>query len=882
MKTYDYDVLVIGAGIAGFVASVTANGLGKRVGIIENRKLGGNCTSFTCIPSKALIRSAHIAHAISNLDDFGLSFQKNPVLQTDKVMTRVRSIVQKVYEKDLPETFERIGIKVLFGNPEFIDSHRISINDQVISAEKVIISTGTRPLIPPIEGIEDVDYLTNELVFELDKLPQSLMILGGGIDGLEYASAFGRLGVDVTIVEMATRLLPMVEGELADLLIKYLEGDGIRVLSGTKALRFSKSKDRKILEVESETQGKGTVEADAVLVAIGRKANVDGLSLEKAGVKYGPKGIIADSKLRTSTPNIYACGDTVGPYQLASTAEYQGILAATNAILPIKKSVDYTNAVFVIFTEPTIGYLGLTEDQARQQYGDRIRVYRFEYEQMRRALVDSSAKGIAKLICDKKGKLLGAHILGEAAGEVIHELQVVKAFKKPLHSLYSVTHAYPTYAQALVGRAGQLAYLDKMSDDYFVKKVLRFWPGYENKLKLARMRLAETTDATSLSQKRVHVSMEEAGGAMKKLEINATRVSDQTCIVEMPEHVTDYDETPIVIACAQAIPGDVRNIILDFGAVKHLNGLGTSMLVKLNAEVRKRGQHLSVYNLHDYYHNVFQVTGLDMAIHIYRSKEEALIASGELSTASATEKMKSTEPGAMADSERWADPVLKMKVPDMPADAVNVNVDGRRPVGPVEGFGQLWQKVYSQRLSGSTIAPAEAIKVLKENFTAFQPPENRFYPSSAGIEPGEIVLINSSTPGGPVYTGVMVLYADDESFTFITPQGHPESGWVSFTAYDDGGTTVVQIVGLARANDPVYEAAFRLIGSKVQEKIWRHVLSSMATYVKVQPAVEVRKVCVDTGLQWPGVKNIWYNAQIRSLFYMLIHPRHWISNRSKK
>jgi hypothetical protein len=128
----------------------------------------------------------------------------------------------------------------------------------------------------------------------------------------------------------------------------------------------------------------------------------------------------------------------------------------------------------------------------------------------------------------------------------------------------------------------------------------------------------------------------------------------------------------------------------------------------------------------------------------------------------------------------------------------------------------------------------------------------------------------------------MVLYADDESFTFITPQGHPESGWVSFTAYDDGGTTVVQIVGLARADDPVYEAAFRLIGSKVQEKIWRHVLSSMATYVKVQPAVEVRKVCVDAGLQWSGVKNIWYNAQIRSLFHTLIHPQHWIGKRSKK
>ncbi|UCG84124.1 MAG: FAD-dependent oxidoreductase [Dehalococcoidia bacterium] len=882
MRMYDYDVLVIGAGIAGFVASVTANGLGKKVGIVENRKLGGNCTSFTCIPSKALIRSAHIAHTISDLNHFGLNFRKPPTLETDGVMPRVRSVVQQAYEKDAPETFERIGIKVLLGNPEFVDRHRISIDDQVISSEKFIIATGTKPLIPPIEGIEGIDYLTNELVFELEELPKSLMILGGGIDGLEYASAFGRLGVEVTIVEMATKLLPMVERELADLLIKYLEGDGIRVLTGTKALRFSQSRDKKRLEVESETQGKSMVEAEAVLVTIGRKANVDGLSLEKAGVKYGPKGIIADSKLRTSAQNIYACGDIVGPYQLASTAEYQGILAATNAVLPIKKNVDYTNAVFVIFTEPTIGYLGLTEDQARQQYGDRIRVYRFEYEQMRRALVDGTEHGVAKLISDKNGKLLGAHVIGEAAGEVIHELQVIKAYKKPLHSLYSITHAYPTYAQAIVGRASQLAYLDKMANNYFVNLVLNFWPGYHNRLALARMRLAETSEATLLSQrglKKVHLSMDEGEGAVSKLEINAIRVSDQTCIVEMPERVTDYDETPIVIACLQAIPGDLRNIILNFGAVKYLNGLGTSMLVKLSAKVRNRGQQLSVYNLSNHYHNVFRVTGLDMTIRIYHSREEALIASGELPTASEIYNIKGIDSGEGVDTERWAEPVSKMNVPDMPADAINVNVEGRRPVGPVEGFGPLWQKVYSQRLSRLDIHPQEAIKVLKENFPSFQPLENRFYPSSAGIEPGEIVLINSSTPGGPVYTGIMVLYADDESFTFITPQGHPESGWVSFNAYDDGGTTVVQIVGLARASDPVYEAAFRLIGSKVQEKIWRYVLSSMAAHLKVQPDVDVQKVCVDTGLQWSRVKNIWYNAQIRSMVYALLHPQRWIGKK---
>ncbi|UCG82013.1 MAG: FAD-dependent oxidoreductase, partial [Dehalococcoidia bacterium] len=630
MKKYDYDVLVIGAGIAGFAASVTANGLGKRVGIIENRKFGGNCTSYTCLPSKAIIRSAHIAHAINNLDHFGLQFREPATLATDKIMARVRSVVQKAYEKDLPETFERIGIRVLFGTPEFVDNHHLSLNDQVISAAKFIIATGTRPLIPPIEGIEQVDYLTNELVLEIRELPRSLIILGGGIDGLEYASAFGRLGVEVTIVEMATRLLPMVEKELADSLIKYLESDGIRVLAGTKALRFSRAEKRTILRVERTNPDVNQLEADAVLVTIGRRANVDGLSLEKAGVKYGPKGIITDIKLRTSAPNIYACGDVVGPYQLASTGEYQGILAATNAVLPIKKGVDYSNAVFVIFTEPSLAYLGLTEEQARQKYGDRIMVYRFDYSQMRRALVDGAEHGVAKLICHRNGKLLGAHILGEAAGEVIHELQAMKAFNKPLHRLYSITHAYPTYAQALVGRASQLAYLDKMGDNYFVRQMLRLWPGYDNRLALARARLAETIEITS----NLRVGVQKGEVAVSKMKVNAVRVSNRTCVVEMPGEITHYDETPVFMACAQAIPGDLRNIILDFGPVNHMNGLGASMLVKLSAAARNQGQRISVYDLGDHHRNVFQVTGLHKAINIYDTREQALIAAGELSGAS--------------------------------------------------------------------------------------------------------------------------------------------------------------------------------------------------------------------------------------------------------
>ena len=370
--------------------------------------------------------------------------------------------------------------------------------------------------------------------------------------------------------------------------------------------------------------------------------------------------------------------------------------------------------------------------------------------------------------------------------------------------------------------------------------------------------------------------MTEGGFAVKKIEIDAIRVSDQTCIVEMPGEVTDYDESPIVKACEQAVPGNLRNVILDFSSVRKMNGLGASMLVKLNAEARNRGQKTSAFNLSDHYRDVFQITGLYRTVHVHESKEQALTADGELSTVSTLDRPEGTKEVNTDDRANWSEPVSKIGVPDMPAEAVNLNVEGLRPVGPVEGFGQMWQKIYRQRLTGINIEPGEALKVLKGNFPNFQPAENRFYPSAAGIQPGEVVLINSSTPGGPIYTGVLVLYSDDESFTFITPQGHPESGWVSFNAYDEDGVTIVQILGLARANDPVYEAAFRLAGARVQERIWRHVLSSMASHLSVQPDVEVQKSCADAKLQWSGVKNIWYNAQIRSMVYTMVAPLRWI------
>jgi hypothetical protein len=228
------------------------------------------------------------------------------------------------------------------------------------------------------------------------------------------------------------------------------------------------------------------------------------------------------------------------------------------------------------------------------------------------------------------------------------------------------------------------------------------------------------------------------------------------------------------------------------------------------------------------------------------------------------------------DADYWAEGVSTLKVSSAPAGAVNLNVNGRKVVGPLQGFGPLWQKTYRVRLEGVQVSPAEVIGVWKREFPKFQPPENRFYPSVEGVKPGEVVLINAQTPGGLVSTGVMVMYADDESFTLMTPQGHPESGWVTFSAYEQEGCTVAQVQSIARANDPMYEVVFRFVGAKEQERIWRHVLASLAAYYGLETPVEFSKTCVDPKLQWRQAGNLWHNAAIRTTMHKLSAPVRWL------
>ncbi len=861
---YDYDLIVIGAGIAGMVSSVTANGLGKRVAVVEKQKVGGNCTNTTCIPSKALIKLSHANRQAERLERMGVRSIAASGVKTEKVLAHIRSVAKRAYAKDLPETFERIGIRMFAGKAEFVDPHRIRVDGRVVSADRFIIATGTRPFIPPIPGLREIDYLTNETLYELNELPKSILVLGGGVDGLEYASAFVRLGMETTLVEMAPRLLPMADRELVERLAEVLRDEGIRLMNGTKAVALRQEHGNVALDYELGDGQRGNVKADRVLVAVGRRPDLEELVLDKAGVDHTPRGIITDNKLRTSASHIYACGDIAGPYQLATTAEYQGIIAAGNAFLPIKRRVDYRNNVYVIFTEPPLAYIGLTEAEAREQYGEDVKVYRLDYSGMRRAMIDGFEEGMAKFICDRRGRLIGAHILGEAAPEVIHEVQVIKALNKPLHKLNAVTHGYPTYAQALVGRASQLAFLDKMKDSFFVNAALNVLPGFANRLNLARDRLTETEpDASDRKTARLDVVIEAATSPRTEIRVNAVHVAGEACVVELPEDLTEYDEGPILAACASSGSRDPDHLILNFTNVRRMNGLGAGMLVKLNARARRRGSQLSAFGLPKGLRDVLRVTELDQVIRIYDRETDALLAAGVTAGQGSKESMK--QDAGEVDLSNWARPVAEIMVPPMPPEARNLNVSGLRAGGPVNGFGQLWQKVFRLPINNPRITPEAVIVALEENFPAFQPSFNAFFPSRDGIQPGAIVLIDSSTPGGPVSTGVVVLYADERSFTFMTPQGHPEAGFVSFSAFRAGDRTIAQIHGLARANDPAYETAFRAVGSKIQRGIWTHVLRSLAAHLGVADEITVEETCVDSRMQWSQAKNIYYNAQMRTL-----------------
>ena len=466
----NYDIAVIGGGSAGLTVAYTAIALKKKVLIIEKDRLGGECTWTGCVPSKALLKAAKVAYQSQNASKYGIINDCN--VDLSGVMNYVHNVQEEIYQKESPEVLRADGIDVLNEKAEFIDCNTLKLNQDKIKADKIIVATGSSPVVPPIDGIKDVSYLTNQTLFSLEKLPESLLIIGGGPIGVEMAQALNRLGVKIKLVQRSNSILIKEEPALSEALADKLRQEGVELLTGYEAIKI-KEEDQIILTV-SNRKAEKELKAEKVLIAAGRKANITGVNPDRVGIETGRQGIITNNKMQTNISNIYACGDVVGPYRFSHISYHEGITAAINAILPFPfKKMDYDNILWVTYTDPELAHLGLTEKEARARYGDSIKVYSLDYSELDRAMTDAE-EGLAKFICDKSGKLLGAHILGARAGEIIHSCQIVKSMGIPFKKLQSVIHSYPTYSE-LIRDGARMAFVGDWKNRLDLINKLAWW-----------------------------------------------------------------------------------------------------------------------------------------------------------------------------------------------------------------------------------------------------------------------------------------------------------------------------------------------------------------------------------------------------------------------
>jgi len=446
----EYDLVAIGGGAAGIVASLTAAGLGARVALVEAASQpGGDCLFTGCVPSKSLIASAKLVHQLRTADRLGLD-PGEPSFDFARVMERVQSVIEQAGAPDTPEALRERGVTVLRAHARFASPGVIEAGERTLRYRGALIATGSAPLVPEIPGIEAAKPLTNESVFGLRRLPRRIAILGGGAVGVELGQALARLGGAVSIVEAQPRLLGQEDAEAALLVADTLRQEGIALELGSRAVEINAGPEGAgVLRLESEGRASTSLEYDRLLVAVGRRPVVEGLGLEDVGVELDGDGAVrVDRALRTSASRVFAAGDVVGGPMLTHVAGYQGLTAAMNALLRTRRKVDTARVPRVVFTDPELAAVGLSEEQARRELSQAPLVFRHEYADSDRALTAAEAHGFAKLVTDRRGRLLGATIIGPAAGESIAEVARAVGAREKVGSLSQTVHAYPTFTEA--------------------------------------------------------------------------------------------------------------------------------------------------------------------------------------------------------------------------------------------------------------------------------------------------------------------------------------------------------------------------------------------------------------------------------------------------
>lgn len=474
MASFTYDLGIIGGGAAGLTAAAGAAQFGAKTILIEKAaSLGGDCLHFGCVPSKTLIRTAAVWQLAGRAKAFGLPELNLPPVDLGAVMERVRSVIATLQRHDSPERFCGLGAEIRFGSPAFTDDHVVELAGERIDAKNWIIATGSGPVIPPLAGLATVPFWTNETLFAQRTLPRRLLVLGGGPIGLEIAQAFARLGSKVTILEFMDQILGPEDADMAAILANRFAAEGVTIVTGTKALKVEANGAAIALTVAPAAQEgpSRVIEGDALFLSTGRKPNIGGLALERAGVAFTPRGIPTDLRLRTNIPHIYACGDVNGQFPFTHVAGYEAGVALTNAILHLPRRVDYGKIGWCTYTDPEVASIGFNEKRARKAGLD-YRTVEESFADNDRAQAEGETVGKIKLLLDKGGRLLGCQIAGAHAGDLIHEWIVAQAGGVKLSTLAGAVHLYPTLAEISKRAAGRI-YAERLFGEG-TKKILKF------------------------------------------------------------------------------------------------------------------------------------------------------------------------------------------------------------------------------------------------------------------------------------------------------------------------------------------------------------------------------------------------------------------------
>jgi pyruvate/2-oxoglutarate dehydrogenase complex dihydrolipoamide dehydrogenase (E3) component len=467
------DICIIGAGSGGLSVAAGAAQMGAKVVLVEKGDMGGDCLNTGCVPSKSMLAAGHVAQNIRDAGLFGVQAVE-PKTDWAAVHRHIHEVIAEIAPNDSQQRFEDLGVTVIRASGQFEDKQTLRAGDQLIRAKYFVLATGSSPFVPPIEGLDQVSYFTNENIFDNRKEVEHLIVIGGGPIGIEMAQAHRRLGARVTVMKKS-RLLIKDDPELSKIVISRLQKEGVEFHEGGHDLTVEKTDGGKI-GVRHETDERNqSVTGSHLLIASGRRANVNGLNLEAAGVAYSTKGVEVDARLRTTNKRIFAVGDVAGPYQFTHMAAYQAGIVIRNILFKLPAKVDYSAVPWVTYTDPELAQVGLSEADA-EKTGRDIRVLRWKFDENDRAQAERRTEGLVKVIITPKGMILGAGIVGLHAGELIQPWVLAISRKMKIGAMASMIAPYPTLAEVNKRIAGSF-YTDKLfsqGTQRLVKFLLKF------------------------------------------------------------------------------------------------------------------------------------------------------------------------------------------------------------------------------------------------------------------------------------------------------------------------------------------------------------------------------------------------------------------------